>query len=189
MPHKSAVIVRAADIARAELPFVQRLALPEPRSRFSSTWLTRLTGLQRTGISRGRIPPGGQSFAYHAHLAEEEWVYILEGRALARIDGREHELVPGDFVAFPAPQAAHVLTNPYDADCLYLYGGERRLAPDVIDYPDIGKRFTLVREPTRAAFHELGPATYYFGRADQPQQSAELPVAAAARRSSRPHSC
>jgi GST-like protein len=164
--------MRAADIARAELPFVQRL---NPRSSFAGTWLARLAGLQRTGVSRGRLPPGGESFAYHAHLAEEEWVYILEGRALARIDGREHELGAGDFVAFPAPQAAHILTNPYAIECVYLFGGERRMAPDVTEYPELGKRYVLVREPTRTAFHELGPATYFFGRADQPQQAAALP--------------
>jgi GST-like protein len=169
MPHKSAVIMRAADVERAEVPFTQRL---DPESRFSGTWLARLAGLQRIGLSRGRIPPGGKAFTYHAHLVEEEWVYILEGRALARIDGREYELSPGDFAAFPAPQAAHVLSNPYATDCVYLFGGERRPAPDVIDYPDLGKQFALVREPTRSAFRELGPPRYPFGRADQPEQTA-----------------
>ena len=76
MPHKSAVILRATDIARAELPFVQRR---DTQSQFSGTWLTGLAGLQRIGVSRGRIPPGGQSFTYHAHLAEEEAVVADEG--------------------------------------------------------------------------------------------------------------
>ncbi|HEU0036010.1 MAG TPA: cupin domain-containing protein [Kofleriaceae bacterium] len=164
-PHKTAVVLRAAEVARAELPLVQRL---DPESRFSASLLARLAGLQRTGVSRGRIPPGGTSYTYHAHLAEEEWLYILDGRARARIDDREYELAAGDFAAFPAPQAAHVLTNPYDRDCLYLFGGERRAAPEICSYPDLGKTFALVREPTRVAFHELGPATFPFGRADQP---------------------
>jgi len=172
MPHKTAVILRAADIDRAEVPLVQRL---NPRARFSDAWLTRLAGLERIGLSRGRIPPGSESFAYHAHQAEEEWVFIVSGRARARIDGMDHELGPGDFAAFPAPQAPHLLTNPYGEDCVYLMGGERGLVTDVLAYPDLGKSYVLVREPTRTAFHELGPAEYPFGRADQPAAATVPP--------------
>jgi len=171
MPHKPAVVLRAADLARAELPWTQRL---NPRCRFFGTPLGRLAGFARVGVSRGRIPPGGESFAYHAHTIEEEWVYIVSGRARARIDGRELELAAGDFAAFPAPQAPHLLANPYDEDCVYVMGGERP-PTDVLDYPDLGKQYTLVREGTRTAFRELGPPVFPFGRADQPQQTAELP--------------
>ncbi|HSS00947.1 MAG TPA: cupin domain-containing protein [Kofleriaceae bacterium] len=163
MPHKTAVILRAADIDRAEVSLVQRL---NPRSRFKDAWLTRLAGLERIGLSRGRIPPGGESFAYHAHQAEEEWVFIVSGRARARIDDREYDLGPGDFAAFPPPQAAHLLTNPFDEDCVYLMGGERGLVTDVLRYPDLGKSYVLVRDRMRTAFHELGPAEFPFGAAD-----------------------
>jgi GST-like protein len=172
MPYKPAVILRGADIDRAEVPLVQRL---NPRCRFFDAWLTRLAGLTRIGLSRGRIPPGGESFAYHAHHAEEEWIFIVAGRARARIDDQDHELSPGDFAAFPAPQAAHLLTNPYDVDCVYLMGGERGLVSDVVRYPELGKSYVLVREPTRTAFHALGPAEYPFGRADQPEVAAPPP--------------
>src|SRR5439155_22714750 len=93
MPHKTAVILRAADIDAAEVALVQRL---NPRSRFKGAWLTRLAGLERIGLSRARIPPGGESFAYHAHQAEEEWIFIVSGRARARIADREYDLRPGD---------------------------------------------------------------------------------------------
>jgi GST-like protein len=172
MPYKPAVILRAADLDRAEVPLVQRL---NPRSRFFDAWLSQLAGLARIGLSRGRIPPGGESFAYHAHVAEEEWIFVVAGRARARIDDRDHELAAGDFVAFPAPQAAHLLTNPYAEDCVYLMGGERGLVTDVLRYPDLGRSYVLVREPTRTAFHPLGPAEYPFGRADLPAEAAPRP--------------
>jgi GST-like protein len=172
MPHKTPVILRAADIDRAEVPMVQRL---NPRSGFRGAWLTRIAGLERVGLSRARIPPGGESYAYHAHLAEEECVFIVSGRARARIDGKDHELGPGDFAAFPAPQAPHLLTNPYDEDCVYLMAGERGVATDVLSYPDLGKSYVLVRERTRTAFHEIGPAEYPFGRADQPLAATAPP--------------
>lgn len=162
MVHRKAVILRAADIARHELPWVQRL---NPRSSFAGSPLSRIAGFERVGVSRGRIPPGGEAFAYHAHQREEEWIYIVEGRARLRVDGEEVELAAGDFAAFPAPQPPHLLTNPYQAECLYLMGGDRTASPDVLEYPDLGKRYVLLREPGRTAFHELGPAEYPFGRA------------------------
>ena len=165
MSHKHAVIARAAEIDRAELALVQRL---NPRSRFFDAWLSRLAGLERVGLSRGRLPPGGESFAYHAHLIEEEWVFVVSGRARARIDDQLVELAAGDFVGFPAPSAAHLLTNPYDEDCVYLMGGERGLAADVLRYPDLDASYALLRGPTATAFHRLGPAEYPFGRADGP---------------------
>jgi GST-like protein len=169
MPHKTPVILRADEIGCAEVPWVQRL---NPRCKFYGSPLGRLAAFQRIGVSRARIPAGGESFAYHAHQLEEEWVYIVSGRARARIDGREIELGAGDFAAFPSPQAPHILTNPFAEDCVYIMGGERTPA-DVIDYPELGKRYVLQREPTRVAFHELGPASYPFGRADQPQQRSD----------------
>lgn len=161
MVHKRAIVIRAADGAKAEAELQQRL---DPAAKFYATGLARIAGFERTGVARGRIPPGGQAFAYHAHLREEEWVFILEGRARARLGGEEVELASGDFVGFPAPQAAHVLTNPYDRDCIYLFGGERTPRPEVLTYPDLDKRFVLLNEGgLRVAFHELGPADYPFG--------------------------
>jgi GST-like protein len=164
MAHKTAVVLRASDIDRGEVALEQRL---NPRSRFSDAALSSLAGFERIGLSRGRIPPGGESFAYHAHEVEEEWIFIVSGRARARIGGRDHELGPGDFAGFPAPQAPHLLSNPFEHDCVYLMGGERGLVADVLSYPDLDKRYVLVREPTRTAFHALGPAEYPFGRAGQ----------------------
>lgn len=160
MVHKKPVIVRAADAAKREGELFQRL---NPRAKFFSTGYARLAGLERVGVARGRIPPGGEAFAYHAHLREEEWVYILDGRARAKLDGETVELATGDFVAFPAPQAPHILTNPYDTDCVYLFGGERTGAPDVLAYPELDKQYLLMRSPTNVAFHELGSAEFPFG--------------------------
>lgn len=169
MPHKTAVLLRAAEIDRAEIPQVQRL---NPRSRFQAAALADLAGLARVGLSRGRIPPGGESFAYHAHQGEEEWIFIVSGRARARIDDQHHDLGPGDFAAFPAPQAPHLLTNPFDQDCVYLMGGEPSGATDVLRYPDLVKSYVLVRGPGATAFHELGPAEYPFGGLEPAPASA-----------------
>jgi uncharacterized cupin superfamily protein len=110
-----------------------------PGSELHGTHLSGEAGLERTGISVAVLPPGKESFAYHAHDAEEEWVYLLEGRAVARIDGEEIELEAGDFVAFPTPSVAHQLSNPYEEPVRYLMGGESRDV-EVADFPELGRR-------------------------------------------------
>jgi uncharacterized cupin superfamily protein len=66
-------------------------------SQIMGTQLGRLAGLTRTGVSLARIAPGKESFAYHLHHTEEEWIYILSGKAVAIIDGQEYPLEAGDF--------------------------------------------------------------------------------------------
>jgi len=36
-----------------------------------------MAGLTRTGVSLAPIEVGRESFVYHAHEFEEEWIYIL----------------------------------------------------------------------------------------------------------------
>jgi uncharacterized cupin superfamily protein len=130
-----------------------------PRSEISGTWMGRLAGLQRTGVSIGRIGPGKESFAYHMHHTEEEWVYVLSGRALARIDGRDYELEPGDFVAFPAPSVAHLMSNPYDEELVYLMGGENK--PDeVADFPELDRR--MVKLAGQLTIYKLSDGQPFF---------------------------
>lgn len=114
-----------------------------PESEIHGTHLSRLAGLERTGVSLVRIPPGKESFAYHGHHREEEWIYILSGHAVAEIDDCEHAVGAGDFLAFPTPSVAHHLRNTGPADLVYLMGGEN-LACDVVDFPRLGKRMLRI---------------------------------------------
>ena len=71
-------------------------AITEREQPFSHPWnvkseligvqLGRALGLKRTGINIARMPPGKESFLYHSHQHEEEWLYILSGRSIAEID-------------------------------------------------------------------------------------------------------
>lgn len=133
-------LVRAARIQAAEATFSHPW---NPRSRITGAHLSRMGGLARTGVSLARLAPGAESFAYHAHHREEEWIYILAGEAVARIDGREYVLHTGDFVAFPTPSVAHLLANRSAAEVVYLMGGENRDA-EVADFPDHDRRMVRV---------------------------------------------
>ena len=110
-----------------------------PKSQLIGVQVSRALGLKRTAVSIARMPPGKESFVYHSHHHEEEWLYILSGCGIAEIDSEEIEVGPGDFMAFPAPSMPHHLKNPFDQDLVYLMGGENREF-DIAEFPRLGKR-------------------------------------------------
>jgi uncharacterized cupin superfamily protein len=136
MDKPSMNIVRAADIAA----HAQEFSHPwNASSLMRGTQLARSVGLKRTGVNIIRIPAGKESFAYHSHQHEEEWIYVLSGRAIALIDDVEYEVGAGDFIGFPTPSVAHHMTNPGPDELVYLAGGENR-ENEIADFPRLGKR-------------------------------------------------
>jgi uncharacterized cupin superfamily protein len=149
---KPATVLRASEIAAA----VQTVSHPwNPLSEITGTRMGWQGGLERTGVSRVRVNPGKESFAYYTHHREEEWLFFLSGRAVLLIDGQEVEVGPGDFVAFPTPSVAHQLRNPFDEPVEYLMGGEN-LSFEVADFPDLNRR--MLRFPDRIEIHDLDAA-------------------------------
>ena len=108
-------------------------------SEIVGTRLSTLVGLSRTGVSWVCIPAGKESFVYHSHYREEEWIYIISDHGVVEIDGEEFEVAAGDFMGFPTPPVAHHLRNPHDEELLYLVGGEN-LDVEIADFPRLGKR-------------------------------------------------
>jgi len=116
-------LIRAAEIdGLPSFPFRHPL---NPKSEIHMCSLSALAGLQRVGLHIGRVPPGKESFVYHFHHFEEEFVYILSGRGVAEIGAEKHEVGPGDCMLFTAPSEGHHLSNPFGEDLVYLMGGER----------------------------------------------------------------
>lgn len=153
---------RAGEIAPAMRPFTQQL---NPNSLFRAAALSRMAGMSRAHVSLVRLPPGKDSFAYHAHMLEEEWIYILSGRAVAEIDGKSSEVGPGDFMGFATPAAPHLLRNTFEEECVYLMGGEDRPI-DVVSYPNDNKRYLIMQTEKGAEFYELGEPIKPFGKAE-----------------------
>ena len=96
-------------------------------------------GLQAMGVHLVRLAKGGTSSVFHRHQQDEEWLYVLSGRAVAEIGDEKHEVTTGDFLGFVAGSAAHCLHNPHDEDFVYLVSGNRQQF-DICDYPRAGKR-------------------------------------------------
>lgn len=153
---------RENEIASTARPFTQRL---NPNSLFRAAALSRLAGMSRAHVSLVRLPPGKDSFAYHAHMLEEEWIYILSGRAIAEIDGASTEVGPGDFMGFATPSPPHLLRNTFEEECTYLMGGEDKPI-DVVSYPGLNKRYLHMQTDKGAEFYELGEPITPYGKAD-----------------------
>jgi len=152
MDKPSLNIVRAADIAE----HAQEFSHPwNSNSEMRGTQLARSVGLKRTGVNFVRVPAGKESFVYHSHQYEEEWIYVLSGRAIALIDDTEYEVGAGDFIGFPAPSLAHLLRNPGTEDLVYLSGGENREF-EVADFPKLGKR--MVRQGKHIDIYDIADA-------------------------------
>ena len=129
-------LIRRADVQAGEDTFSHPW---NPDSEIIGTHLSGLAGLTRTGVSLVRIPQGKESFAYHLHHREEEWIYVLSGRGVAHIDGKDYDMDSGDFVAFPTPSVAHLMKNPFEEDLVYLMGGES-LDYEIADFPTLDRR-------------------------------------------------
>lgn len=145
-------LLRAADIAAKAGTHSHPW---NPRSEMRGVHLSAAVGLERTGISLARIAPGKESFVYHSHAREEEWLYILAGAGTAEIDGKEYAVGPGDFMGFPTPSVAHHLRNTGDEDLVYLMGGERRDF-EIADFPRLGKR--MVRAGDKVEIYDIDQA-------------------------------
>lgn len=132
----SKFLIKASDIKAREAQFSHPW---NPKSLLIGTQISRMIGLKRTGVTIARMPAGKESFVYHSHHLEEEWLYILSGNGIAEIDGVEYEVGAGDFMAFPTPSVAHHLRNPNPEDLVYLMGGEN-LETEIADFPKMDKR-------------------------------------------------
>src|SRR5262249_40947787 len=88
--------------------------------------LGRAAGTKRIGFSVERLLPGRRTSFTHAHLAEEEIVYVMRGTCSVRIvepDGAPEEipLRAGHVVSFPPGTGiAHTFVNPGDDECVLI---------------------------------------------------------------------
>ena len=145
MTEKPHSLIKASDInLMDEIEFHHPL---NPNSEIYLRSLGTTVGLKRIAVSLARVPAGKESFIYHAHHNEEEWIYILSGRGIAEIGDQEYEVEAGDFIGFGLPQQPHHLRNPFSEELIYLLGGEK-VNFDIGVFPRHSKR--AIRDGERA---------------------------------------
>ena len=129
-----------AVVASDAPPRTKPSTYPEP---FASRMLGRekrplgdIFGLANFGVNLTRLAPGGCSALRHAHMKQDEFVYVIAGTAVLIADHGETELAPGMCAGFRAGTGnGHQLVNRSKEDVLYLEIGDRT-AGDSVTYPD-----------------------------------------------------
>ena len=128
-------------VAALEVPPRVKLSIyPEPyASRMKGREkrvLGDLFGLSNFGVNLTKLAPGACSSLRHAHIKQDEFVYILSGHPILITDAGETALAPGMCAGFKAGTGnAHQLVNLGDTDVVYLEVGDRS-AGDNASYPD-----------------------------------------------------
>lgn len=107
--------------------------------RWRRRQLGAAAGSRQLGCSHIELPPGQRSWPFHAHMANEEGIFILQGRPMLRLGSGTVSLQPGDYVAFPAgSEYAHQLVNGTEGTTKYLCFSTM-VPNDVCLYPDSNK--------------------------------------------------
>ncbi len=119
-------------------PFASRMAGREKRP------LGDLFGLANFGVNLTRLAPGAVSALRHAHTKQDEFVYILQGRATLHTDEGRTDLAAGMCTGFKAGSGnGHCLINETSETVVYIEIGDRTSA-DEATYPDDDLKALLV---------------------------------------------
>ncbi|KDP88008.1 MULTISPECIES: cupin domain-containing protein [Cupriavidus] len=100
----------------------------------------RIIGRENVGATQLEVIHGtierGKGALPHAHPGIEQVCYMLEGRALAEVNGQSRELGPGDCCFFPAG-SMHVFTVVSDepVKLLVIYAPPYEESPDRVIRP------------------------------------------------------
>jgi quercetin dioxygenase-like cupin family protein len=127
-------------------PFFVRGAEVPPYHPANHTGTTnrRLIGPDTVGASNIEVVLGviekGQGALPHAHPGIEQVCYLLEGSAIAEVDGERCELFPGDACYFPA-DTMHVftVTSEQPAKVLVIYSPPYGESPARVIRPDAAR--------------------------------------------------
>jgi uncharacterized cupin superfamily protein len=118
--------------------------------------LGEVFGLTNFGVNLTRLAPGGISSFRHAHTKQDEFVYILEGRAVLITEEGETLLKAGMCAGFKAGTGnGHRLVNRGLKDCIYLEIGDRS-AGDEVTYPDDDLHLVSLPDGRRVFQHKDG---------------------------------
>ena len=130
----------ASPLAALEVSAKSGGSYPEPfRSRMGEgTWraLGDAFGLTQFGFNLETLEPGAQSALRHWHTLSDEFVYMLEGELVVRVNEGEFPLQPGMCIGFKAGEAnGHHLVNRSQRRAVFIVVGSR-VPGDTGFYPD-----------------------------------------------------
>ena len=120
------------------------------------------------GCSMFRVAPGKSAFPKHAHLTNDESVFVLSGQGTMIVGEREFEVKEGDYIPLPRGEdGAHKLVNSSDKDLEYLCFSTK-VTPEVVIYPDSNKTGVIHFDRTHRLreIYDRIPVDYWKGETD-----------------------
>jgi len=119
--------------------------------------LGELFGLTSFGVNLTTLKPGAMSALRHAHVKQDEFVYILQGEPTLITDAGRTPLTPGMCAGFKGGTGdAHHLVNETEEDVVYLEIGDR-LPGDAATYPEDDLVVAMVDGKWRFAHKDGAP--------------------------------
>jgi uncharacterized cupin superfamily protein len=91
--------------------------------RWERQRLARAVGAPVLGLSRYRVPAGGQLMPAHVHVDEDESVVLLAGEGLVWHEGSSYPVSAGAVVVHPPDAGAHTLLAGDDGLEVLIFGG------------------------------------------------------------------
>jgi uncharacterized cupin superfamily protein len=121
------------------------------------------------GCGAFRVKPGKRAFPKHAHVANDEAIFVIAGTGQLTLGDESTSVTTGDFIMLPRGEKnAHVLVNDGNVDLVYLCISTM-LMPEVVHYPDSGKLGVLATknfwqgEAGVSGFYKPNPVGYWDG--------------------------
>jgi uncharacterized cupin superfamily protein len=143
--------------------------------------LSAVAGGKGLGANLFRVPPGGTAVPLHAHHANEEAVYVLQGRGTLRLGSKRVEIRPGDWIALPpGAEHAHQIFADQGEELLYLCVSTMNEV-DIVTYPDSKKLLAIAGAAAggmRTMFRSAdGGVDYFEGEGDREWEERGEPEA------------
>ncbi|HEY6960688.1 MAG TPA: cupin domain-containing protein [Gaiellaceae bacterium] len=108
--------------------------------RFAMRRLGEGTAADRTGMTVYELEPGNAAWPYHFELADEEWMFVIDGEVVLRTPDGERTMRAGDVACFPIGAAgAHEVRNDSGAVSRFALTSVRLGPGGGAVYPDSGK--------------------------------------------------
>jgi uncharacterized cupin superfamily protein len=142
----------------ADQPNIFADAFTVERGGLRGEQVARKAGAEQLGATLYELAPGADVMPLHIHHAMEELVVVIAGAPTLRTLEGERELSPGEVVAFPrGRRGAHTLVNRSSEPARYLMVSTR-VAPEVVEYPELGTVRVLTRPPFEPPAPDEDPA-------------------------------
>ena len=108
--------------------------------RFAARSLSKAVGADVTGLGVYEVEPGNATWPYHFELADEEWMFVIDGEVVLRTPEGERTMRAGDVACFPIGAAgAHEVRNDSSSVARFALTSARVGKGGGAVYPDTGK--------------------------------------------------